>query len=91
MRWQRNMFQMKEQDKTRKEQLCEVKTGNLPKKVFRVMIINMIQELRKRMDVWCEKLQGVRKHKKTPRVEDYRTENKNKLEGINSRRNEAEE
>ena len=32
MRQQRNMFQMKEQDKPPKEQLSEVEIGNLPSK-----------------------------------------------------------
>ena len=49
MRQQRNMFQMKEQDKT-PEELSEVEIGNLPEKEFRVMIVKMINELRKRMD-----------------------------------------
>ena len=47
MRWQRNMFQMKKQDKT-PEQLSKVEIGNLPKKDLRV---KMIQEPMKRMDV----------------------------------------
>ena len=42
MRQQRNMSQMKEQDKTQGEQLCEVEIGNLCKKEFRVMIVKMI-------------------------------------------------
>ena len=33
--------------------------GYLPKKEFRVMIVKMIQELRKRMDAQNEKLQEV--------------------------------
>ena len=49
MRWQRNMFQTKEQDKTSEKQLSDVEIGNLPKKEFRAMIVKMIQELRKRM------------------------------------------
>ena len=48
MKPQRNMFQIKEQDKP-PEQLSEVEIGNLPKKEFRVMIVKMIQDLRKRM------------------------------------------
>ena len=41
---QRNMFQMKEQDKT-PEQLSEVEIGNLPKKEFRVMIVTIAKIL----------------------------------------------
>ena len=49
------MSQMKEQDKTPEEQLSEVQIGNLPKKEFRVMIVKIIQGLRKRMEVQIEK------------------------------------
>ena len=50
MRQQKNIFQSKEQDKTPKEELSEVETGNLPNKEFKVMIIKMTKELRRRMD-----------------------------------------
>ena len=43
------MYQMKEQDKTPEKQLNEVEIGNLPEKEFRIMIVKMIQDLRKRM------------------------------------------
>ena len=56
MRWQRNIFQMKEQDKT-PEQLSEVERGNLPKKEYRVIIVKMIQEFMNRMDAQSEKIQ----------------------------------
>ena len=39
---------MKVQDKIPEQQLVE--TGNLPEKVFRVMIVKMMQDLRKRME-----------------------------------------
>ena len=42
---QRNMLQTKEQDKT-PEELSEVETGNLPKKEFRVTIVEMGKETR---------------------------------------------
>ena len=41
---------MKEQDKTPEKQLSEVEISNLPEKEFRVMIVNAIQDLRKRME-----------------------------------------
>ena len=44
-----------EQDKTPEEELSEVKIGNLPQKEFRIMIIKMIKELRRRMDAQSEK------------------------------------
>ena len=50
------MHQMKEQDKIPEKQLNEVEIGNLPEKEFR-MIVNMIQDLRKRMEAKIEKMQ----------------------------------
>ena len=41
---QKNMSQMKEQDKTPEKQLNEVEIGNLPEKEFRIMIVKMIQD-----------------------------------------------
>ena len=57
MKRQRVMYQMKEQEKTPEKQLNEVKIGNLPEKEFRIMIIKMIQDLRKRMETKIEKMQ----------------------------------
>ena len=51
------MYQMKEQDKTPENQLNEVEIGNLPEKEFRIMIVNMIQDLGKRMEAKIEKMQ----------------------------------
>ena len=48
---------MKEQDKTPEEQLSEVETGNLPEKEFRVTIVKVIQDLRKRMQTQIRKIQ----------------------------------
>ena len=50
------MFQMKEQDKTPEEVVNEVEIGNLHKKEFRVVIIKMNKELRRRMDPQSQKL-----------------------------------
>ena len=41
------MYQMKEQDKTPQKQLNEVEVGKLPEKEFRIMIVKMIQDVRK--------------------------------------------
>ena len=49
------MFQTKEQDKIPEEQLSEVEISNLKK--FRVMVVKMIQDLRKRMEAQTEKTQ----------------------------------
>ena len=59
MRQKRNMFQTKEQDKTLEKQLSEVEKGNLPEKEFSVMIVKMIQDLRKRMEAQIEMIQEI--------------------------------
>ena len=50
MKRQRTLFQIKGQDKTPEKQINEVEIGNLPEKEFRIMIVKMIQDLRKRME-----------------------------------------
>ena len=47
---------MKEQDKTPENQLNEVEIGNLPEKEFRIMLVEMIQELGKRMEAKIKKM-----------------------------------
>ena len=51
------MYQMKEQDKILEKQLNEVEISNLPEKEFRIMIVKMILDLRKRMEAKIEKIQ----------------------------------
>ena len=51
------MYQMKEQEKTPEKQLNEVEVGNIPEKEYRIMIVKMIQDLRKRMEAKIEKMQ----------------------------------
>ena len=41
---------MKEQDKSPEEELSEVEIGSLLEKEFRVVIVKMTKELRRRMD-----------------------------------------
>ena len=48
---------MKEQDKTPEKQLSGVEIGNLLEKEFRIMIVKMIQDLRKRMEARIKKMQ----------------------------------
>ena len=50
---------MKEQDKTPGEQLSEVEIGNLPEKEFTVIIVKVIQDLRKRREAQMEKIQEI--------------------------------
>ena len=57
MRQWRNMFQNNEQNKTTKEQLSEVEIGNLLEKELRVIIVKMIQDLKRRMEAQTEKIQ----------------------------------
>ena len=45
---------MKEQDKTPEKQVNEVEIGNLPEKEFKIMMVKMIQDLRKRMEKMLE-------------------------------------
>ena len=55
----RTMYQMKEEDKTPEKQLNEMEIGNLPEKEFRIMIVEMIQDLGKRIEVKIEKMQEI--------------------------------
>ena len=97
MKRQRAMYQMKEQDKTPEKQLNEVEIGNLPEKEFRIMIVKMIQDLRKRMEAKIEKMKEMfnkdleeLKNKQTE-MNNTITEMKTTLERINSRITEVEE
>lgn len=97
MRWQRNIFQEKEQDKNIQEQLTEVEISNLPEKELQLMIVKMIQDLRKRIETQTDKLQEMfnenSENRKNKPTELNKTKLKYKicLEGTNSRLNEAEE
>ena len=62
MRQQRNMFQMKEQDKT-PEELSEVEIGSVPNEEFKVMIIKMTNKRRRRMYEQSEELEVFNKEK----------------------------
>ena len=62
--------------------------GNLPKKEFKIMVVKMIQDLRKRMEANIEKMQEMF----TKDLEELKSKQMNNtLEGINSRITEAEE
>ena len=50
MRRQRKRQQMKEQGKNPPDQTNEEEKGRLPEKVFRIMIVKMIQNLGNRME-----------------------------------------
>ena len=57
MKKQRVMSQMKGQDKTPEKQPREVEIDNFPEKEYRVIIVKMIQDLRRRMEAKIEKMQ----------------------------------
>ena len=57
MRKQKVMSQMKRQDKTPGKKLNENNIGSLWEKEFSVMMVNMIQDLSKRMEAKIEKVQ----------------------------------
>ena len=85
MRRQRNIFQMKELDKTPEEKHSEEE--------FKVMTIKMQNVLGRRMDEHSEKfskeLQNIEKNR--TELKDIITEIKNTLEGINSKLDVTEE
>ena len=75
---------MKGQSKISEQQLNEVETGNLPEKEFRIMIVNMIQDLGKRMEAKIEKMQEMFT-KDLQELKNKEKEMNNTLEGINCR------
>ena len=77
------MSQVKGQDKTSEKQLNEVEIGNLPEKEFRIIIVKMIQDFKKRMEKMWQLF--------TKALEEIKTDRNNTLEGINRRITEAEE
>ena len=93
MRRQRNTEQMKEQRKNHQTKKNEEEIGSLPKKEFRVMIVNMIQNLGSTMEKIQETFNKDLQELKSKQTMKSNTINKikNSLEGINSRITEAEE
>ena len=81
---------MKGQDKIPEKQLNEVEIGNLPVKEFRIMIVKMIQDLRKRMEATIGKMQEMFT-KDLEELKSKHTEMNNTLEGIHGRITEAGE
>ena len=54
---QRNIQQVKEQDKCPPNQTKEEKIGNLPDKEFRIMIVKMIQNLENKIELHINSLE----------------------------------
>ena len=85
------MSQVKGQDKIPEKQLNAVEIGNLTEKEIRIMTVNMIQDLGKRMEAKIKKIQEMFT-KDLEELKNRQTEmHNNTLEGINCRINEAEE
>ena len=66
MKRQRNIQLVKEHDKNPPNQTTEEEIGSLPKKEFRIMIVEMIQNLENKMEIqinrletWIEKVQDM--------------------------------
>lgn len=55
MRQKRNIFQAKEHGKTSEKGLNKLEVSNLLNKEFKIMIIKMLNELRRKMDEYNEK------------------------------------
>ena len=56
MKRQRNIQQVKEQDKCPTNQTKEEEIGNLPDKEFQIMIVKMIQNLENKMELQINSL-----------------------------------
>ena len=57
MKRQRNIQQVKEQDKCPQNQTKEEELGSLPEKVFRIMIVKMIKNLENKMELQINSLE----------------------------------
>ena len=57
MKRQRNIQQVKEHDKSPPKQTKEEEIGSLPEKEFRIMIVNMIQNLGNKMELQINRLE----------------------------------
>ena len=86
---------MKKQHRRTQVQISEEKIGKLPEKVFRVVIVKMIQNLENRMEKIQEWINTF--NKDLEEIKNKQTETntiaeiKNTLEGINTKISEAEE
>ena len=69
---------MKEEDKTSEKELNEVQISSQPNKKFKIMIIKMLNERKRRMNEHSENFNRVRKYKE-PEMNTI-TEIKNTLE-----------
>ena len=93
MRTQRNLFQMKEQEKNPDKTTNETEINNLPDKEFKALIIRMLIELRKRTDENSEnfnrELENMKKNE--PELKNTIPEMKNTLGGNKQQTGDTEE
>jgi len=89
MKKQKVISQLMGQDKTPEEQLNEVEIGNLTEKEFRIMTVNMFQDLGKRREATFKEMQEMFTKDKQE-LKNNQTEMNNTLEGIHSGIAEAE-
>ena len=102
MQRQRNIQQVKEHDKSPPNQTKEEEIGSLPEKEFRIMILQMIQNLENTMELQINRLEtriekmqemfnkDLEGKKSQSIMNNAITEIRNTLEGTNSRIMEAE-
>ena len=85
---QRNTTQMKEQIRNTEAQINEEETGKLSEKEFRIMIVQMIKILEKKMEKMQESINKDLEELKNKHTETNNTitDIKDTLEGINSRK-----
>ena len=91
MKRQRNTTQMKEQTRNTEVQINEEEIDKLTEKEFRIIIVKMIKTLENRMKKMQELINKDLEELKNKHTNNTITENKNTLEGIDSRISEAEE
>ena len=85
-----------EKKKTKPQKNSDIHRSNLPDKEFKVMVIKMLIQLRRRMDEhnenFNEDVENIRKYQKEViELKNAIAELKNTVEGFNSRLNEVEQ
>ena len=93
MKRQRNMFQIKEQDKSSEKEINKMEVINPPDKEYKPIVIRMLTDLQRRMDELSETFNKELENMKKNQSEMKKTilEMKKSLEGLNKRVEDAEE
>ena len=92
-RRQRNMSQIKEQNKTPEKELNRMETSNLPDAEFKTVVIRMLNELKGRVEERSENFNKEVENIKVAiaNIKKNQSEMKNTLGGINSKLDETED